>query len=111
MPTTGLFRRFCLLLRQYWLNSGLAVGLMLAFALTGEWMQPGRYRVRCRVQFTTSFVNGALVLGLIGMAAGFVHGVGFEPGAGLPEDAPAFGAMCLSAFDGGATACAAWGCR
>jgi hypothetical protein len=34
-----------------------------AFALASDWMQPGRYRLRCRVQFTTSFVSGALVLG------------------------------------------------
>jgi len=33
--THGLFRKLCLLLRQYWINSGLAVGLMLAFALSG----------------------------------------------------------------------------
>jgi len=33
--TTGILRGLCLLLRQYWLNSGLAVGLMLAFALSG----------------------------------------------------------------------------
>ncbi len=35
IATTGLFRGLCLVLRQYWVNSGLAVGLMLAFALTG----------------------------------------------------------------------------
>ncbi len=35
VPTAGLWRGFLHLLRQYWLNSALAVGLMLAFALTG----------------------------------------------------------------------------
>jgi len=35
IATTGLLRGLCKLLRQYWFNSGLAVGLMLAFALTG----------------------------------------------------------------------------
>lgn len=35
IPTTGMFRGLCMLLRQYWFNSGLAVALMLAFALTG----------------------------------------------------------------------------
>ncbi|MEZ5979642.1 MAG: hypothetical protein R3F34_15695 [Planctomycetota bacterium] len=34
-----------------------------AVAMASDWMQPGRYRVRCRVEFTTSFVSGALVLG------------------------------------------------
>ncbi len=33
--TTGLLRGICLVLRQYWFNSGLAVALMLAFAMTG----------------------------------------------------------------------------
>ncbi len=35
IPTTGLLRGLCLVLRQYWFNSGLAVALMLAFAMTG----------------------------------------------------------------------------
>jgi len=35
VPTTGAMRGLCMLLRQYWFNSGLAVALMLAFALTG----------------------------------------------------------------------------
>ena len=35
VATSGAFRRVLQLLRQYWLNSGLAVALMLAFALTG----------------------------------------------------------------------------
>ena len=35
IPTAGVFRCLCLVLRQYWFNSGLAVALMLAFALTG----------------------------------------------------------------------------
>ena len=35
VATTGLLRGLCTLLRQYWFNSGLAVALMLAFALTG----------------------------------------------------------------------------
>jgi len=33
--TTGPFRSLLKLLRQYWFNSAIAVGLMLAFALTG----------------------------------------------------------------------------
>ena len=33
--TSGLFRAGLVLLRQYWFNSGLAVALMLVFALTG----------------------------------------------------------------------------
>ncbi|MCJ7543657.1 MAG: hypothetical protein MUP47_03665, partial [Phycisphaerae bacterium] len=33
--TTGAFRWLLRLLRQYWVNSALAVGLMLLFALTG----------------------------------------------------------------------------
>ncbi len=35
IPTSGLFRQFLKLIRHYWFNSGLAVGLMLLFALTG----------------------------------------------------------------------------
>lgn len=35
VPTRGLLRQALLMLRHYWVNSGLAVGLMLAFALTG----------------------------------------------------------------------------
>jgi len=35
LPTRGAFRGFLTVLRHYWLNSGLAVGLMLLFALTG----------------------------------------------------------------------------
>ena len=35
IATTGLLRGLCLVLRQYWFNSGLAVALMLAFAMTG----------------------------------------------------------------------------
>jgi carbon starvation protein len=35
IATRGFFRGLCLVLRQYWFNSGLAVALMLAFALTG----------------------------------------------------------------------------
>jgi carbon starvation protein len=35
VATTGLLRGVCLVLRQYWFNSGLAVALMLAFAMTG----------------------------------------------------------------------------
>jgi hypothetical protein len=34
-----------------------------AFALTGDAQAAGRYALRCRVQFTTSYVSGALVLG------------------------------------------------
>ena len=34
-----------------------------AFALTDEVQAAGRYALRCRVQFTTSYVSGALVLG------------------------------------------------
>jgi carbon starvation protein CstA len=35
VATTGLLRGFLRLLRLYWINSAIAVGLMLAFALTG----------------------------------------------------------------------------
>jgi carbon starvation protein len=35
IATRGFFRGLCLVLRQYWFNSGLAVALMLAFAMTG----------------------------------------------------------------------------
>jgi carbon starvation protein len=35
IATAGLLRGVCLVLRQYWFNSGLAVALMLAFAMTG----------------------------------------------------------------------------
>jgi len=35
VATSGAFRALLKLLRQYWVNSALAVGLMLAFALTG----------------------------------------------------------------------------
>jgi carbon starvation protein len=35
VATAGLLRGICLVLRQYWFNSGLAVALMLAFAMTG----------------------------------------------------------------------------
>ena len=35
IATAGLLRGICLVLRQYWFNSGLAVALMLAFAMTG----------------------------------------------------------------------------
>ena len=35
VPTTGLLRGVLSFLRLYWVNSALAVGLMLAFALTG----------------------------------------------------------------------------
>jgi len=66
--------------------------------------------------FTLPFGKGRLVLVADGpgsdldwlKAIAAAHGVGFEPGAGLPESAPAFGDMCLSVFDGNATACAAW---
>ncbi len=34
-----------------------------AFTRADGWQMPGRYRISCRVQLTTSFVNGALVLG------------------------------------------------
>jgi hypothetical protein len=34
-----------------------------AFARTQQVQPPGRYLVRCRVQFTTSYVSGALILG------------------------------------------------
>jgi len=35
VATRGTFRAMCLVLRQYWFNSGLAVAMMLAFALSG----------------------------------------------------------------------------
>jgi carbon starvation protein len=35
IPTSGAFRTFLRTLRHYWINSGLAVGLTLIFALTG----------------------------------------------------------------------------
>jgi carbon starvation protein len=35
IKTGGVFREFLLLIRHYWFNSGLAVAIMLAFALTG----------------------------------------------------------------------------
>jgi hypothetical protein len=34
-----------------------------AFTLTGDEQAPGRYVLRCRIQFTTSYVSGALILG------------------------------------------------
>jgi len=34
-----------------------------AFVRSTEWLTPGRYIVRCRVHFTTSYVSGALVFG------------------------------------------------
>ncbi len=34
-PTSGLFRSVLLLMRTYWFNSGIAVALMLVFALSG----------------------------------------------------------------------------
>jgi carbon starvation protein len=37
VPTSGLLRGILRLLRQYWLNSALAVGLMLAFGLKDGW--------------------------------------------------------------------------
>jgi len=35
VATTGAFRGLLMVLRQYWVNSAIAVGLMLAFAFTG----------------------------------------------------------------------------
>lgn len=39
IPTHGLFRLFLLTLRQYWVNSGLAVGMMLWLAFSGGILQ------------------------------------------------------------------------
>ena len=44
--TTGAFRGLLRLLRHYWVNSGLAVGLMLLFAFTGGQRRCGRSSLR-----------------------------------------------------------------
>ena len=44
--TGGAFRSFLQTLRHYWFNSGIAVALMLAFALTGGQRRCGRYSPR-----------------------------------------------------------------
>ncbi len=34
-----------------------------AFARGGEWLAPGRYRLRTRIHFTTTYVDGAVIVG------------------------------------------------
>ncbi|MBM4372099.1 MAG: carbon starvation protein A, partial [Deltaproteobacteria bacterium] len=56
--TRGLQRGLLKLLRHYWINSGLAVGLMLAFALTGG------QKALWKIFATSNQLLAAMVLGL-----------------------------------------------
>ena len=61
-----------------------------AFTRSDAWLLPGRYRIRARIQLTTSYVNAALVLGYtrrdrnvrLGFTAGdFLYSIGTKEGA------------------------------